>query len=377
MTGYIRGLDGLRAVAILWVMFAHVSAASKWHANTVYHKVIELIASSGWVAVQLFFVISGFLITAILLKGKGKSKQLRHFFIRRSLRIFPVYYVTLFVLFIVVPFMGYTLTWLTSETENQLYFWTYLNNWIRPYIYNKGFSHLWSLAIEEQFYLIWPFIVIYLNKTWLLRICVFMIVSAPVFRFLLFYFFQTDIEGIGAKAAYAFTFARWDAIALGSLLAVIMTTDNYLSWCKKYAINILFISAFMVLLHAGLNGSFNAVGEGGIELLNQTISAIACFLIVFIVTWKNRQWYVNVLEFKMLKLVGKYSYSMYIFHLPIMIVWFQYNIPDYAGMSDLAVLLQVFLNYLLILFFTFVLSAISWNILEYPLLKLKRGFQET
>ena len=375
MVGYIRGLDGLRSVAILWVMFAHVSAASKWVAEDSYHKVFELIASAGWVGVQLFFVISGYLITKILLKGKGAPKQLRYFYLRRSLRIFPVYYVTLFFLFILLPFMGYSLSWLASETDNQVYFWTYLNNWIRPYIHNKGFAHLWSLAIEEQFYLIWPFVVIYFSKSSLFRISVFMIISAPIFRFLLFYYFQTDQEGIGAKAAYAFTFARWDAIALGALMAVAVTSEKHLFWLQKNIIKVFSVSMTLVLLHIGFNRTFNAVGDGGLELLNQSSSAIVCFAIVFLVAWKNQSWYVGLLEFSFLRLIGKYSYSMYIFHLPIMIAWFQFNVPDYTNMSGISVMLQVFLNCLIIFVLTFTLSAVSWSLLEHPLLRLKGRYQ--
>jgi peptidoglycan/LPS O-acetylase OafA/YrhL len=374
MTGYIRGLDGLRAIAILWVMLGHVLPASKWNVTTNYHKVFELLASAGWVGVQLFFVISGFLITKILLGGKGQEKQLSNFYMRRSLRIFPVYYFTLFVLFIALPLMGFTLSWLSAETENQLWFWVYLNNWIRPFIDNKGFSHLWSLAIEEQYYLVWPFIVIFLDKKWLIRICLGMIISAPIFRFLLFYYYAPDTD-VGARAAYDFTFARWDAIALGSLLAVIVSNAVYLKWLQKYYLKILAVSLFLIFLELGIAHTFNSVGEGGIELFNQSTSAFACFALVFLVIWKNQNGFVKVLEIPPMKLIGKYSYAMYIFHLPIMVVWFKYFMPDYNGMSEMRILLQVFLNYLIIFALTFSLAAVSWQVIEHPMLRLKRHFQ--
>jgi len=376
MTGYIRGLDGLRAFAILWVMFGHVSWGSKFTATADYHKLIELAAKTGWIGVQLFFVISGFLITKILLQGKGRPNQLRHFYIRRSLRIFPVYYVTLILLFIVIPSLGYSLNWLSAETENQGWYWLYLNNWLRPYIDNKGFSHLWSLAIEEQYYLVWPFFVIFMNKQWLIRICLAMILSAPIIRFLLFYYFQTDVEGVGARAAYDFTFSRWDSIALGSLLAVLISNQSGIDWMKKYASKILIVSVVLTIVQLVLFRNFSAVGQGGVELLNQTVSAFTFFALVFIVASNNKAWYISLLEFTPVRLIGKYSYAMYIFHLPIMIVWFSYFVPNYEGVSEVGVLMQVLLNYLIVFTLTFTLAAVSWHVLEYPALKLKRRFQD-
>lgn len=376
MTGYIRGLDGLRALAILWVMFGHVTWGSDFTATTDYHKIMDLLAKSGWVGVQLFFVISGFLITKILLQGKGQAHQLRNFYMRRSLRIFPVYYATLILLFLVIPSLGYTLSWLSAETEHQGWYWLYLNNWLRPFIDNRGFSHLWSLAIEEQFYLVWPFFVIYFNKQWLTRVCIGMVLSAPIIRFLLFYYFQTDVEGVGARAAYDFTFARWDSIALGSLLAVLVSNQSGIDWMKKYMGKLLIVTIILTLVQLVVWRNFSAVGKGGVELLNQTISAFTFFALVFMIASKNQAWYITILEFSPIKLIGKYSYAMYIFHLPIIMIWFSYFVPNYEGMSEVGVFMQVLLNYLIVFTLTFSLAAISWHVLEYPALKLKRHFQD-
>ena len=375
MTNYIRGLDGLRAVAILWVMLGHVSAASKWEAVTGYQKAFTLVASAGWVGVQLFFVISGFLITKILLKDKGKPKQLSHFYMRRSLRIFPIYYLTLATLFIIIPALGYTLEWLSQETEHQAWYWTYMNNWIRPYIYNKGLPHLWSLAIEEQYYLIWPFFVIFLQRKWLIGVCAFMVISAPIFRYLLFYFYQTDLENVGPRAAYNFTFARWDAIALGSLLAILAQSDQALSWLKQHQLKLFIGSSLLILLQVAFTRTFNAVGEGGFELLNQTYTCVLFFIVVFFVATNDQLRLINWLEFSPVKLIGKYSYAMYIFHLPIMVAWFSYFAPDYTAMSSIQIFAKVLINFVIIFSISFILSMLSWHLFEYPILKLKRFFQ--
>lgn len=374
MRGYIKGLDGLRAVAILWVMLGHISAASQLSGDSTSLKFIKLFAGMGWGGVQLFFVISGFLITKILLENKGSTGQVRNFYIRRSLRIFPVYYFTLGVAFILLPLLGLNLYWLVEDTENQVWFWTYLNNWVRPFTHSKAFPHLWSLAIEEQYYLIWPFVVIFLDRRWLIRICILMILSAPIFRFVLFYWYEPEIAGLGARAAYNFTFARWDALALGSLLAVLLRDPVQRDFLKANANKILFFSLSMIFVQLGFSRTFNAIGKGGFELINQSSSALLFLVIVFYVVKGQKGRGVKLLEMTPLKLIGKYSYAMYIFHLPLMIVWFEYFVPELSFLVGINLLFQLFFHFAVVLIVTYLLALLSWILLEHPILKLKHQF---
>ncbi len=372
---YIKGLDGLRAIAISWVMFGHLSSSLQWPVTASYQKIFVILSNTGWIGVQLFFVLSGFLITGILLKGRGQENQLRNFYARRSLRIFPVYYLTLLFFFIIVPLVSSTPEWLTGATNNQLWYWLYLQNWIRPFTESGGFSPLWSLAIEEQFYLIWPLLVLKLRSKVLIKICILMIVSAPIFRFLLFYEFPDSLGGneIGRGAAYGFTFARWDALALGSLLALLKVEKRIPALLSQYSYRLLLLMVGLILIQIGFLHNFTSV-ESGFNLLNQTTSAMVFFVLVFIVYSKTDSILVRSLEWPIFKYIGKYSYAMYLFHLPLIIVWIDYIKPDFSGLPAFKVLLIVLAHYLVIFGITFLLALVSWKLLEHPLLKLKRRF---
>ncbi len=375
MNNYIKGLDGLRALAISWVMFGHVSSSLEWEPESAIDKGLTLLANMGWVGVQLFFVISGFLITKILLESKGASNQLKNFYIRRSLRIFPIYYLTLAFFFILLPLLNSSPEWMASPLEHQTWFWLYMHNWIRPFLDDSGFGHMWSLAIEEQYYLLWPLLVIALSPKRLMQVCLALIISAPMFRFWFFYEFPEVWGGIetGASAAYDFTVSRWDAIALGSLLALAIKEPQLYETLKKYNLHalagiLLIIGLQIVLLHHFVSVS------GGISLFNQTTAALGFFFLVLFIVSKQTSYTTKFFEFSLFKLVGKYSYAMYLFHLPIMIVWnnyWQFNIADYQGVK---LPLLVAFNYACVFSITFIFAAISWHAFEYPILKLKHRY---
>src|ERR1035441_8464452 len=155
-------LDGLRGVAILAVFFYHFAGGQS--SRNIFVQIWSGVAGIGWMGVDLFFVLSGFLITGILFDTAHKQAKVRNFYARRSLRIFPLYYGVLLVFLLLTPVLP--LHW---RPGHLLYFF-YLSN-VMP-ILTPGLSspgpkmvvgHLWSLAVEEQFYLIWPFIVWYVK----------------------------------------------------------------------------------------------------------------------------------------------------------------------------------------------------------------------
>ena len=154
---YIKGLDTVRALAVLVVIVSH------WGFPVVlgpkFYAVLNNIIGFGRFGLIIFFVLSGFLITSILLhekekyEDKPKFDSLKKFFIRRVLRIFPIYYILLFIMF------------LTNDPYIRDHIWYYLgysSNLLRET--DKVLPHFWSLAVEEQFYLIWPWIILFANK---------------------------------------------------------------------------------------------------------------------------------------------------------------------------------------------------------------------
>ena len=161
LRGHLVALDGVRGLAILMVLLVHFVA--NMQPTTQVERTIVLVTGYGNYGVDLFFVLSGFLITGILYDGRNKPHYFRNFYMRRLLRIFPLYYGVLAFVFFLAPLIpllrGPTLDYLV---ENQAWAWLYAVNihvakhgeWSLSYI-----NHFWSLAIEEHFYLFWPLVV--------------------------------------------------------------------------------------------------------------------------------------------------------------------------------------------------------------------------
>src|SRR5688572_1813273 len=172
---YYPSLDVLRGIAITIVFFYHT-----FHFIPIF--------GFGWMGVDLFFVLSGFLITDLLLVTPKNGNYFRNFYMRRFLRIFPLYYLVLFVFFFLSPnfFSPQNMHEFDFYHQNQFWFWTQLQNW---FFVSKGLgplpyvTHLWSLAIEEQFYLIWPVLLFLVKDLKKLRmITIIVIISVLITR---------------------------------------------------------------------------------------------------------------------------------------------------------------------------------------------------
>ena len=176
----IPALDGVRGLAILAVL-AHQLCLDGYPMNsTVKHLLLPF--EAGWIGVQLFFVLSGFLITGVLLETRHAQNYWSSFFMRRSLRIFPLYYVLLLVTFVVVPRLVDVSAATLAEHGNAAWYWLYASNWmvLGPVKEVETLGHCWSLAVEEQFYLLWPFVVRMFGNRGLARACVAVAVASPV-----------------------------------------------------------------------------------------------------------------------------------------------------------------------------------------------------
>ncbi len=202
---YLPQLDGLRTFAVLAVAYAHWIPAN-------YHFNLPL----GLAAVEMFFVLSGFLITGILLRCREslahkegtRLSVVNNFYLRRFLRIFPLYYLVLIIIFILnVPSAREAIVWTTTYLSN---FYFYAQGKFSPFI-----GHLWSLAVEEQFYLVWPWLIIFLPNRWLKPLFISTIMIAPVVRCILSFSAADSIQ----KFIPTLPITCLDALGTGSLLA--------------------------------------------------------------------------------------------------------------------------------------------------------------
>ena len=206
---YYYNLDGLRALAAFGVIVAHFFSSEILKDQPVLLKIANL-GNSG---VSLFFVLSGFVITRILINSLDSSNYFKAFYFRRTLRIFPLYYFAL-VCYYILPFLFLGRPDI-PDFSSQLPFWVYLQNFARTFHWKySGPGHYWSLAVEEHFYLIWPTVVYFLyrkNKKLLFRFSIFL------------YFLTLVIRYIMLKDGYeidVFTFTRMDQLVLGCILAL-------------------------------------------------------------------------------------------------------------------------------------------------------------
>lgn len=162
---YYPVLDGVRAIACMSVLLFHASVPG---------------FSYGWIGVQIFFVLSGFLITGILMKKEKSSRYFVDFWQRRMLRIFPIYYITL----ILCIFIQYLLGCGSGIKEN-LYFFSWSQNYLlglQNFVVNLFvMNHSWSLAVEQQFYLLWPIVIYYLRNTRKIILVMFMLIIGSNF----------------------------------------------------------------------------------------------------------------------------------------------------------------------------------------------------
>jgi peptidoglycan/LPS O-acetylase OafA/YrhL len=205
----IPALDGIRGVAVFWVVL-HNATAMELAPSSKWLHLFPLLASRGWIGVQLFFALSGFLITAGLLDAQHTPHYFRNFYAKRALRILPLYYAVLFALLVILPrFIA-----LPYSREHEALLWLFIGNYTPSLPY--GFGHFWSLAVEEQFYLFWPLVVWRLAPRRLLTVCLWIAVGALLLRCVL------AAYGADSWTLYANTACRMDALALGGAGACVL-----------------------------------------------------------------------------------------------------------------------------------------------------------
>jgi peptidoglycan/LPS O-acetylase OafA/YrhL len=365
-TYVIPGLDGLRAVAFLIVFFFHTRNLP-----------------CGWLGVQLFFVLSGFLITDILLRMKEKLPR-REFFIkfygRRFLRIFPLYYfylALLVALIFLVPALG--LKGLNAEIGSKFFnqIWVavfYVYDFFHAssfFARSRFFTHLWSLSVEEQFYLIWPLLIFLTPREKFKQLCltsiglgfVFRLALTLVYRAQLFPYLLSDPQ----QAVNVFPLSHLDAFAFGAyisrfeiprprlqLLALTVAIPA-LGLISDYLAKGVITSALGYDLP--MTGYYKEVW--GYSLWNYLFAVL-----IYCVAREN--FLTSILELAPMRYLGKISYGLYVYHygvIAIMVAFFKTYELDYS--------LRSFEMFAAALGVTLIVASLSFHVLEKPIINLK------
>lgn len=366
----IAALDGLRGVAILAVL-AHQLCIDGYAANRGIQLAL-LPFQAGWFGVQLFFVLSGFLITGILLETRSVENYWSSFFLRRVLRIFPLYYLLLVGTFVIAPRLFDLPASVLAEHRHQAWYWFYLSNWWFSSRHEvTGLGHCWSLALEEQFYLLWPFAVRLLGDRGLVRLCLGLAGMAFLLRLGL------RLGGADSELAYELTPSRADALAFGALAAIVVRRADWVAWIEPRLGRLMAVTFGLLAAITLASGVLNR-NHIVTQTIGYTVVAVASALVILraiLDTARGRGLLAAALSSRLLRRYGKHSYAIYIFHLPIHLfitkTWITPRLDALSQAGFVGLQMGYFVAGTLGLL---VVGIASYRVIERPFLDLKRFF---
>lgn len=365
---YIPELDGLRGVAILGVLLFHTGRFSL-----------------GWTGVVLFFVLSGYLITGILLDGKQRPAYFRNFYARRALRIFPAYYLMLLLTWWIKR--DFTLNPAEAGIPSAVPEWTYFivyvqNYWMAGHRFGTPLSHLlgfsWTLAVEEQFYLVWPLLVYLLGARALLFLCAALVAAAPLSRMWILWASDNPMLTLASLPSHL------DSLAVGAAICLISRDAQLRSWLTRRigaallaaaGIPLALLVAATGLAPYGLTSRLQWMSLPGNAWFLTLISlAFGALLILALARTPRLS---SALAWRPLRSLGKISYGVYLyFTLAYFMVSTAYKLFVFLPLAgsrpgdwDLLAVNAAQMT------LTVVVAAASYRYLERPLLALKDRFR--
>jgi peptidoglycan/LPS O-acetylase OafA/YrhL len=340
----IPQLDAIRGVAIVLVILHNQSS--------VFPSLrLERLFANGWMGVDLFFVLSGFLITGILVDARQSEGYFKNFYVRRCLRIWPLYASLLVFMFVLVP--------LLRPSEERTVFdksspwWAYplfLQNFLIPNPTSAAgpLAVTWSLAIEEQFYLVWPWVVRYYSLTHVRRLAIAVICLSPALRLYL------SFHGVNL---YTNVFCRLDGLMAGALLALVVRSGTFLPFR--------FVRRAWIILIVAVPLAF-ATEAVDARWIVFSLSAVASASFVYLALFSRQAWLQGALTNRFLAYTGTISYGLYLLHKIPFDMAKSFH-ADRHPLIALPILLAA----------CYAMAALSWTLLEKPFLGLKRYFEAT
>jgi peptidoglycan/LPS O-acetylase OafA/YrhL len=333
---HIPQLDGLRAIAVLMVFCHHALA-------------IPLL----WSGVDLFFILSGYLITSILLrdcKRMSFGKMLGSFYLRRAERILPAY---ILFLLIAYPFVR------TEWHHTWGYYVCFLQNvpLALGMVNSSPLTPLWSLAIEQHFYLFWPVLIFFLPNRWLIPSMLFLLIGTPVLRSVCTPLFSHSAY------IYALTPFRLDALAAGSLGALILPSCRASVGIRSAQMAMLvgtICYAVLAFHHPWFRRTANSASFNG---LSYSLNILILGGLFVWASLSRNSWLTRILSAPMLCWIGRISYSFYLFHLLVLILLQRYMTRGLAAVCGLSI--------------TIAISSLSWSLMEKRVLALGASYRRS
>ena len=368
LQGHLPVLDGVRGIAILMVILFHTTIIK---ASAPIDDYYFMIGKSAWLGVDLFFVLSGFLITGILYDTKGSKRYFKSFYLRRTVRIFPLYYaVVFFCLFVAsdLPFFGDP--GVPDPWPDRWWYWLYGSNFL---VAKEGFRHIilgptWSLAIEEQFYLVWPLLVFFFSRKSMMVVSASCILLSVILRIVLFN------DGVHPTSIYVMTPTRLDGLASGAFVALAARGPRGLQGLIPWAYGLAAILTPIV-------GYFLCIGHLNKKLPNMIlygyVSVALLFAALFVLILRQRPGSLlyKIFSSRFLCIFGKYSYALYLFNRPLvgLVDKYLFNYRDFPRIWGSSIPGQIVYT-LIITAISFAMAIVSWHIFEKHFLKLKKYF---
>jgi peptidoglycan/LPS O-acetylase OafA/YrhL len=374
MNDRMKELDSVRGIAVVLVIAYHTLLKSDdLTGNAILHSITNL-TSVGWIGVDIFFTLSGFLITSILLRTRTSEHYFKNFYARRILRIVPVYLVLIFSVIAFAPKLEED--FIAQLPKSLAMLLSFQQNWIVIFWdvpLSVYLAVTWSLAIEEQFYFIWPLIVHRLRNETLLKAGVAYMALSFLARIVAVMF----VEKVGRMSIYDFfylmPFARFEELLIGGLLAILLTYEELKETIRKYSIPVFGFSFVCYVVMTVMSPVPTTPTFGYVPITIAGYDLIALFtagLIAAFATYPETAWIRRLFQNGVLAFFGKYSYSMYLFHVPVMLIsldWIWRAKLRGAG----AYALHVFITYAV----TTVIAMLTWNLIEKHALSLKKHFE--
>ena len=336
---YMLQLDSLRAIAVLGVLIHHFYPESES-------------LGLGYYGVRLFFVLSGFLITAILLDARNRIEQtgqrvssaICQFYVRRTLRIVPVYYLALVIALLLGNTDIFSGAWWYASYTTNLFF-------IHLGFYPSTTAHLWSLSVEAQFYLIWPFVILLVAKQRIHWAIVLTILAGPLYRLLGIVGSHDGIE------FYTFTLSSIDSLGWGALLAWLLHEEREAHLLKRAGLGLFLLFPIVTPI---------LMEEAYFYVLDNTLLSIAY---VWLITGAAKGFsgpVGGILNWKPLIYIGQISYGVYLYHL--FIPWGLYEVLGLTQLENPVV------NAIILITTTILVASLSWHLFEKPINGLKKHF---